>query len=132
MFRVGDAAGQCLPFTGEGIRPALYFGLACGRIVRQVLDGEYSLEEGLQRYGQLAARHRWVSRILWGVQALFTRLSPTVLTLPASLLSRPDVLHPVMWAYYRLFDPDVLSGLRVDHETVDEWAGQWQDRVLIS
>ena len=27
VFRVGDAAGQCLPLTGEGIRPALYFGM---------------------------------------------------------------------------------------------------------
>ena len=28
-FVVGDAAGQCLPVTGEGIRPALHFGAAC-------------------------------------------------------------------------------------------------------
>lgn len=131
MFRVGDAAGHCLPFTGEGIRPALYFGLACGRIVRQVLDGDHSLAEGLEVYRRFVAGHRWMSRILRGVQALFTRLSPTVLALPASLLTRPGVLHPIMWAYYRLFDPDVLSDLRVGHGAVDGWAGQRQDWVPI-
>src|SRR5207247_370050 len=33
-FFVGDSAGHCLPTTAEGIRPALYFGLACGRELR--------------------------------------------------------------------------------------------------
>ncbi len=31
VFFVGDSAGHCLPLTAEGIRTALYFGLACGR-----------------------------------------------------------------------------------------------------
>jgi len=126
IFRVGDAAGHCLSFTGEGIRPALYFGLACGQIVRQVLDGEYSLEEGLELYRRFVARHRWMFWILRGVQALFSRLPPKVLALPASLLSRPGVLHPIMWEYYRLFDPAVLANLRPGHGAVDQWARRSQ------
>ena len=39
VFFVGDSAGHCLPLTAEGIRTALYFGLACGRELRAVLDG---------------------------------------------------------------------------------------------
>ncbi|MSO42435.1 MAG: NAD(P)/FAD-dependent oxidoreductase, partial [Solirubrobacterales bacterium] len=31
VFFAGDSAGHCLPLTAEGIRTALYFGLACGR-----------------------------------------------------------------------------------------------------
>ena len=31
IFFVGDSAGHCLPLTAEGIRTALYFGIACGR-----------------------------------------------------------------------------------------------------
>ena len=31
-------AGHCLPLTAEGIRTALYFGLACGRELRAVLE----------------------------------------------------------------------------------------------
>ena len=30
IFLAGDSAGHCLPLTAEGIRTALYFGLACG------------------------------------------------------------------------------------------------------
>ena len=39
LFAVGDAAGQCMPFTAEGIRPALYFGSECGKLVQQVIAG---------------------------------------------------------------------------------------------
>ena len=39
VFFAGDSAGHCLPLTAEGIRTALYFGLACGRELRAVLDG---------------------------------------------------------------------------------------------
>ncbi|MFQ5343648.1 MAG: hypothetical protein ACE5F6_19070 [Anaerolineae bacterium] len=62
---------------------------------------------------------------------MFIRLPSNVVALPAGLLTRPGVLHPIMWAYYRLFDPDVLSDLRVGHGTVDERAGQRQDWVPI-
>ena len=50
VFVVGDAAGQCLPLTAEGIRPALFFGLACGGIIQRVLEGALTLEEGLEAY----------------------------------------------------------------------------------
>ena len=40
MFFVGDSAGHCLPLSGEGIRTAFYFGIACGRELRAVLAGE--------------------------------------------------------------------------------------------
>jgi flavin-dependent dehydrogenase len=53
LFLVGDSAGQCFPTSGEGIRPALYFGLMCGRIIQQILDGELSLTEGLKKYREL-------------------------------------------------------------------------------
>jgi flavin-dependent dehydrogenase len=58
VFAVGDAAGQCLPLTAEGIRPALYFGGECGRIVQRVLDGTLSLEAGLETYRRVVARYR--------------------------------------------------------------------------
>ena len=31
VFFVGDSAGHCFPLSGEGIRTAFYFGIACGR-----------------------------------------------------------------------------------------------------
>jgi flavin-dependent dehydrogenase len=68
LFVVGDAAGQCLPVTGEGIRPSLYFGAACGRVVQRVIDGELTLEEGLSHYRRVALAHRGVYRALEAVQ----------------------------------------------------------------
>ncbi len=58
VFFVGDSAGHCLPLTAEGIRTALYFGLACGRELRRVLDGEQSRAEALARYHQFSAASR--------------------------------------------------------------------------
>ena len=37
VFFVGDSAGHCFPLSGEGIRTAFYFGIACGRELRAVL-----------------------------------------------------------------------------------------------
>ena len=39
IFFAGDSAGHCLPLTAEGIRTALYFGIACGRELRAVVEG---------------------------------------------------------------------------------------------
>src|SRR5215217_7456534 len=44
VFFVGDSAGHCLPLTAEGIRTAFYFGLACGRELRAVVEGRRSKE----------------------------------------------------------------------------------------
>ena len=58
VFFVGDTAGHCFPLSGEGIRTAFYFGIACGRELRAVLDGERSRDQALQRYGAFSARPR--------------------------------------------------------------------------
>ena len=39
VFFAGDSAGQCLPLTAEGIRTALYYGIAAGREMRAVFEG---------------------------------------------------------------------------------------------
>ena len=36
VFFVGDSAGHCFPLSGEGIRTAFYFGIACGRELRAI------------------------------------------------------------------------------------------------
>ncbi len=42
IFFTGDSAGHCLPLTAEGIRTAFYFGIACGRELRSVVEGRKS------------------------------------------------------------------------------------------
>ena len=56
IFFVGDSAGHCLPTTAEGIRTAFYFGLACGRELRAVLDGRSSHVEAIARATARSAR----------------------------------------------------------------------------
>jgi len=77
VFFAGDSAGHCLPLTAEGIRTALYFGLACGRELREVLDGRRSREEALARYGAFSDRHERKYRWLLGTQRLLGQVTPS-------------------------------------------------------
>ena len=62
---VGDSAGHCLPTTAEGIRPALYFGLAAGRELAAVLEGRQTRAQALRRYAAFSAEHaRWYRWLL--------------------------------------------------------------------
>ena len=53
----GDAAGHALPVTLEGIRPAVHFGAAAGRLIDAALDGAIPDDEARRRYAELHARH---------------------------------------------------------------------------
>lgn len=108
VFRVGDAAGQCLPLTGEGIRPALYFGLAAGRLVRRVLDNELPLEQTLGRYNHFVLKHRIYYDMLLRLQYWLTRLPVRLSEGAARLVRWPWVLQPVLRGYWRAFEPATL------------------------
>jgi flavin-dependent dehydrogenase len=76
VFLVGDAAGQCLPLTGEGIRPALVFGYAAGRLAARALAGELLLADALERYRSLVLASRFDYRVLGRLQRGIGRLTP--------------------------------------------------------
>jgi flavin-dependent dehydrogenase len=77
VFFVGDSAGHCLPLTAEGIRTALYFGLACARELRAVREGRITRERALARYGAFSDRHARKYRWLLNAQRAIGRLMPT-------------------------------------------------------
>jgi menaquinone-9 beta-reductase len=79
VFFVGDSAGHCLPLTAEGIRTALYFGLACGRELAQVVRGEQTREQALARYHQFSASHAVPFAGMLRVQRLVPRVAPRLL-----------------------------------------------------
>ena len=58
VFFAGDSAGHCLPLTAEGIRTALYFGIACGRELRRVLDGRADARDGAAEIRELLGPSR--------------------------------------------------------------------------
>jgi menaquinone-9 beta-reductase len=76
-FFAGDSAGHCLPLTAEGIRTALYFGLACGRELRAVVTGRRTRAEALARYGRFSDAHRRKFAALLATQRLVGRVTPT-------------------------------------------------------
>lgn len=79
VFFTGDSAGHCLPLTAEGIRTALYFGIACGRELRQVIEGHQSREQAIQRYHDFSAAHASPFAWMLRVQRLVPRVAPRVL-----------------------------------------------------
>lgn len=111
LFVVGDAAGQCLPFTGEGIRPALYFGQACGDIVQEVIDGRLSLMEGMLRYRQFVSRHRWMYRVMALSQLALIRLPVPISSRLICLICREPLRGRILPGYVRFADPRALIPL---------------------
>jgi menaquinone-9 beta-reductase len=79
VFFVGDSAGHCFPLSGEGIRTAFYFGIACGRELREVVEGRATRAEALARYGAFSDRHRPAFARALRLQRLIPALPPRAL-----------------------------------------------------
>lgn len=103
VFVVGDAAGQCLPLSGEGIRTAILAGYRAGDLLQEALDGRRSFEEAAAHYRRFVADGRRASRaLLWGNLALLAM--PLPLTgAAAAFLSRPGPLAAFMRRYLGIF-----------------------------
>jgi flavin-dependent dehydrogenase len=76
---VGDSAGHCLPLTAEGIRTALYFGLAAGRELREVIAGRRATRDALDRYARFSASHATAFKWLLRCQRAIPRVAPRLL-----------------------------------------------------
>jgi flavin-dependent dehydrogenase len=88
VFFAGDSAGHCFPLSGEGIRTAFYFGIACGRELRRVLAGTASRDEALRAYGDFSASHARAFGIALRLQRLIPALPPRVLTALLAVVGR--------------------------------------------
>ena len=102
IFFAGDSAGHCLPTTAEGIRTAFYFGLACGRELRLVLDGRQTREQALTRYAGFCDEHRWAFSWLLKVQRAVGRLNPyPVMTSALELMNHQRFVD---WSFRHYLD----------------------------
>jgi flavin-dependent dehydrogenase len=112
VFFAGDSAGHCLPLTAEGIRTALYFGLACGRELRSVLDGRAVPAQALARYGAFSAGHERKYDSLFKLQRAIGRMTPSrAVTALALAFESRRVSH---WAFehYLAIAPPTFVGER--------------------
>jgi menaquinone-9 beta-reductase len=98
VFFAGDSAGHCLPLSGEGIRPAFHFGIACGRELRAVLAGTKTREEALAAYGAFSAAYAHPFRVMGALQRWVPALPPRALTAVIALVGRR---RPCTWIFDR-------------------------------
>jgi flavin-dependent dehydrogenase len=114
VFFAGDSAGHCLPLTAEGIRTAFYFGIACGRELRAVVEGRKDREAALRDYASFSASHRWKFEAMLRVQRLVPRIQPRML----GLMLRGMESQPfVDWSFghYLGIAPPEFAGPASDH-----------------
>jgi flavin-dependent dehydrogenase len=109
IFFVGDSAGHCLPTTAEGIRPALYFGVACGRELRAVVEGRRSKGEALDNYHDFSQAHArkfdWLLRVQW----LVPRVPPRLLHLGLRVLAHRRLCHWAFEHYLGIAPPEFVA-----------------------
>jgi menaquinone-9 beta-reductase len=79
VFFAGDSAGHCLPLSAEGIRTALYFGIALARELRGVVEGRQSREQAAAAYAEFNDSHEWKFRWMLRVQRLVPKIPPRIL-----------------------------------------------------
>jgi flavin-dependent dehydrogenase len=123
VFFAGDSAGHCLPTTAEGIRTALYFGLACGRELRRVIEGRQTRAQALARYGSFSDDHRWAFDWLWRVQCVVSGINKhPAMDTSLAVMSRPKLIRWAFTHYLNIAPPSfALEGART-------WAVEpWRD-----
>ena len=106
VFFVGDSAGHCLPLTAEGIRTAFYFGIACGRELREVVAGTRTREAALRRYGEFSDSHEWKFRWMLRAQRLVPRVPPRLLGRAISVMGSQRFVDWSFEHYLRIAPPE--------------------------
>ncbi|MDX6590379.1 MAG: hypothetical protein QOI84_1653 [Solirubrobacterales bacterium] len=115
VFFVGDSAGHCLPLSAEGIRTALYFGIALGRELRGVVEGRQGRERAAATYAEFNDSHEWKFRSMLWVQRLVPRVPPRILGPAIRLMARKRLVD---WSFrhYLNIAPPRFAGSAPDRD----------------
>lgn len=106
IFFVGDSAGHCLPLTAEGIRTAFYFGIACGRELRDVIEGRSTRDQALRSYGDFSDEHEWKFKWMLRTQRAVPRVPPRLLGLALRGMERKSFVDWSFGHYLRIAPPE--------------------------
>lgn len=101
LFLVGDAAGHCLPTTGEGIRAALFFGTHLGHLLNATLEGRITPEAARAAYCELAKQWQRGYRWLRGLQGFVAHAPMPLLSGGLRLAELTMLYQPVFRRYYQ-------------------------------
>lgn len=99
LFVVGDAAGQALPGTAEGIRPALHFGTRLGAALADALDGRTTLAGARRVYREHVTTEAHAYRPLAYAQRLLLALPPAIAATLVATLARSDLTSTALDRY---------------------------------
>jgi flavin-dependent dehydrogenase len=109
VFFTGDSAGQCLPLTAEGIRTALYYGIAVGRELRAVFEGRRSRDEAIANYTRLHDSHRRGFGILLFFQRLVPLIPPRLLAPLFRIYRSRPLINLTFNAYLQIAPPEFAA-----------------------
>jgi flavin-dependent dehydrogenase len=128
VFFAGDSAGHCLPLTAEGIRTALYFGIALGRELRGVAEGGQSREQAAANYAEFHDTHESKFGWMLRVQRLVPRLPPRVL---GPLIRLLGAKRFVDWSFrhYLAIAPPGFAGSADDQNGPGQQQGDAEDAL---
>jgi flavin-dependent dehydrogenase len=115
VFFAGDSAGHCLPLSAEGIRTALYFGIALGRELRAVVEGGQSREQAAATYAEFHDSHEWKFRWMLRVQRLIPRIPPRLLGPAIRLMGRKRFVDWSFAHYLNIAPPDFAGSADDQH-----------------
>jgi menaquinone-9 beta-reductase len=110
VFFAGDSAGHCLPLSAEGIRTALYFGIALGRELRGVVEGRQSRERAAENYASFHDSHEWKFRWMLRVQKLVPRVPPRILAPLIRLMGNKRFVDWSFAHYLAIAPPQFADG----------------------
>ncbi len=116
VFFAGDSAGHCLPLSAEGIRTALYFGIALGRELRGVVEGWQDREAATTRYAEFNDSHEWKFRWMLRAQKLVPRIPPRLLGPLVRLLGAKRFVDWSFGHYLQIAPPEFAAARRSAHD----------------
>jgi menaquinone-9 beta-reductase len=135
VFFVGDSAGHCLPLTAEGIRTALYFGVALGRELRGVVEKRQSREQAAKTYAGFHDSHEWKFRWMLRVQRLIPRIPPRILGPAIRLMGTKRFVDWSFARYLNIAPPDFIPSAddqdRPDQQQTDPEQALGGERDLV-
>jgi menaquinone-9 beta-reductase len=128
VFFAGDSAGHCLPLSAEGIRTALYFGMALGQELRGVVEGRQTRAEAESSYASFHDTHEWKFKWMLRVQKLVPRVPPRVLAPLIRLLGNKRFVDWSFDHYLKIAPPEYAGSKWATRSADDEdRPGQQQD-----
>jgi menaquinone-9 beta-reductase len=118
VFFAGDSAGHCLPLSAEGIRTALYFGMALGQELRGVVEGRQTRAQAESNYASFHDTHEWKFKWMLRVQKLIPRVPPRILAPLIRLMGNKRFVDWSFDHYLKIAPPEYAGS---------KWAGSADD-----